>query len=153
MNSKQFFKQLGMLLYGIDGIYDEYGRKCKIASTNVLWILYALNDDEKHSKKDICDGWSIPRTTINTIIKDLEKQQMVEMIPIFGKRRKKIRIPDVIVYINGLPLIVIELKSFDEDAINATLEHSYAQLGSNSKHDGYRYDIPTLFNYNVEADV
>ena len=89
MNSKQFFKQLGMLLYGIDGIYDEYGRKCKIASTNVLWILYALNDDEKHSQKDICDGWSIPRTTINTIIKDLEQQQMVEMIPIPGKRREK----------------------------------------------------------------
>ena len=78
-----------MLLYGIDGIYDEYGRKNKIASTNVLWVLYALNDDEKHSQKDICDGWSIPRTTINTIIKDLEKQQMVEMIPIFGIRRKK----------------------------------------------------------------
>ena len=89
MNSKQFFKQLGMLLYGIDGIYDEYGRKCKIASTNVLWILYALNDDEKHSQKDICDGWSIHRTTINTIIKDLEQQQMVEMIPILGKRREK----------------------------------------------------------------
>ena len=33
---KQIFKQLGMLLYGIDGIYDEYGRKNKIASTNVL---------------------------------------------------------------------------------------------------------------------
>ena len=82
MNSKQFFKQLGMLLYGIDGIYDEYGRKSKIASPNVLWVLYALNDDEKHSQKDICDGWSIPRTTINTIIKDLEKQQMVEMITI-----------------------------------------------------------------------
>ena len=89
MNSKQFFKQLGMLLYGIDGIYDEYGRKNKIASTNVLWVLYALNDDEKHSQKDICDGWSIPRTTINTIIKDLEQQQMVEMIPILGKRREK----------------------------------------------------------------
>ena len=69
------------------------------------------------------------------------------------KEGKNIRIPDVIVYINGLPLIVMELKSFDEDAINATFEHSYAQLGSNSKHDGYRYDIPTLFNYNVEADV
>ena len=89
MNSKQFFKQLGMLLYGIDGIYDEYGRKNKIASTNVLWVLYAFNDDEKHSQKDICDGWSMPRTTINTIIKDLEQQQMVEMIPIPGKRREK----------------------------------------------------------------
>ena len=58
------------------------------------------------------------------------------------------RIPDVIVFINGLPLVVMELKSFDEDATDATLEHAYTQLGSNSEHDGYRYDIPTLFNYN-----
>lgn len=61
---------------------------------------------------------------------------------------KSIRIPDVIIYINGIPLIVMELKSFNEDAQEATLEHAYAQLGSNSEHDGYRYDIPTLFNYN-----
>ena len=59
------------------------------------------------------------------------------------------RIPDVIVYINGLPLIVMELKSFDEEATDATLEHAYTQLGSNSEHNGYRYDIPTLFNYNA----
>lgn len=65
------------------------------------------------------------------------------------KEGKNTRIPDVIVYINGLPLIVMELKSFDEDATNATLEHAYSQLGSNSEHDGYRYDIPTLFNYNA----
>lgn len=49
MNSIQFFKQLGMLLYGIDGIYDEYGRKNKIASPNVLWVLYSLNDDTEYS--------------------------------------------------------------------------------------------------------
>ena len=59
------------------------------------------------------------------------------------------RIPDVIVFINGLPLVVMELKSFDESATDATLEHAYAQLGSNSEHDGYRFDIPTLFNYNA----
>lgn len=59
------------------------------------------------------------------------------------------RIPDVIVFINGMPLIVMELKSFDEQATDATLEKAYEQLGSNSEHDGYRYDIPTLFNYNA----
>lgn len=58
------------------------------------------------------------------------------------------RIPDVIIYINGLPLVVMELKSFDEDATAATLEDAYAQLGSHSEHNGYRYDIPTLFNFN-----
>lgn len=62
---------------------------------------------------------------------------------------KNTRIPDVIIYINGLPLVVMELKSFGEDATDATLEHAYAQLGSDSESDGYRYDIPTLFNYNT----
>lgn len=62
---------------------------------------------------------------------------------------KSVRIPDVIIFINGLPLIVMELKSFDEFATDATLEHAYAQLGANSEHDGYRYDIPTLFNFNA----
>lgn len=59
------------------------------------------------------------------------------------------RIPDVIIYINGIPLVVMELKTFDESATDATLELAYAQLGSNSEHNGYRYDIPTLFNYNA----
>ena len=59
------------------------------------------------------------------------------------------RIPDVIVYINGIPLVVMELKSFDESATDATLDHAYTQLGSNSEHNGYRFDIPTLFNYNA----
>lgn len=62
---------------------------------------------------------------------------------------ESVRIPDVIVFVNGLPLVVMELKSFDESATDATLEHAYTQLGSNSEHDGYRYDIPTLFNYNA----
>ena len=59
------------------------------------------------------------------------------------------RIPDVVIYINGLPLIVMELKSFDENATDATLDHAYTQLGSNTESSGYRYDIPTLFNYNA----
>lgn len=59
------------------------------------------------------------------------------------------RIPDVLLYINGIPLVVMELKSFNEDANDATLENAYNQLGGNSEHDGYRYDIPTLFNYNT----
>lgn len=58
------------------------------------------------------------------------------------------RIPDVIIYINGMPLVVMELKSFDEEATDATLEKAYEQLGGNSRNSGYRYDIPTLFNYN-----
>jgi len=61
---------------------------------------------------------------------------------------KNTRIPDVIIYVNGIPLVVMELKSFDENATDATLEKAYEQLGQNTECSGYRYDIPTLFNFN-----
>ena len=66
----------------------------------------------------------------------------------FNEERNN-RIPDVIIYINGLPLVVMELKNFSEDATKAMLEDAYDQLGGCSEHDGYRYDIPTLFNYSA----
>jgi len=59
------------------------------------------------------------------------------------------RIPDVIIFVNGIPLIVMELKTFDEAGTNATLHHAFMQLGGGTERDGYRYDIPTLFNYNA----
>lgn len=65
------------------------------------------------------------------------------------KEGRNTRIPDVVIYINGIPLILMELKSFMEDATKATLEDAYAQLGGCSERDGYRYDIPTIFIYNA----
>jgi len=43
---------------------------------------------------------------------------------------------------------VFELKSieYNEDTF---IERAYEQLGRNGESDGYRYDIPTLFNYNA----
>ncbi|MDD4584803.1 MAG: type I restriction endonuclease subunit R, partial [Bacilli bacterium] len=58
------------------------------------------------------------------------------------------RIPDVLVFINGLPLIIFELKS-PECREDTFLQNAYDQLGGKGDKDGYRYDIPTLFNYNA----
>ncbi len=88
MNEKTFFYRLGKLIYQIDGVYDEYGRNSKISTPNLLWILYALNDGEKHSQKQICDDWAIPRSTANTIIKDLENKGYIGLTPIKGERRE-----------------------------------------------------------------
>lgn len=64
------------------------------------------------------------------------------------KENRNVRIPDVIIFVNGIPVVVFELKSieYNEDTF---LERAYEQLGGNSEADGYRYDIPTLFNYNA----
>lgn len=52
------------------------------------------------------------------------------------------RIPDVVLYINGLPLVVFEFKSAVRE--EATIHDAYIQLTTR-----YRRDIPELFKYNA----
>jgi type I restriction enzyme R subunit len=52
------------------------------------------------------------------------------------------RIPDAIVYINGIPLVVIEFKSAIRE--EATIHDAYVQLTTR-----YRREIPELFKYNA----
>ena len=51
-------------------------------------------------------------------------------------------VPDGIVYVNGLPLVVLEFKSAIKE--NTTIEDAYKQLTIR-----YRRDIPELFKYNA----
>ena len=49
--------------------------------------------------------------------------------------------PDIILFINGLPLVLMELKSPSKDEVNA--ENAYKQIRN------YMQDIPSIFNYNA----
>ena len=49
--------------------------------------------------------------------------------------------PDIILFVNGLPLVVIELKNAADE--NTTLTSAYRQL------ETYKQTIPSLFTYNV----
>lgn len=51
------------------------------------------------------------------------------------------RRPDIILFINGLPLVLIELKSPSKDEVGA--ENAYNQIRN------YMQDIPSIFNYNA----
>ncbi|RKI40430.1 MarR family transcriptional regulator [bacterium D16-51] len=44
---------------------------------NTLLLLDILSDKEQHSQKQICDDCHIPRTTLNTIIKECVKSEFV----------------------------------------------------------------------------
>lgn len=64
------------------------------------------------------------------------------------KESRNLRIPDVILFVNGIPLVIFELKSIEYN-VDTFIERAYEQLGRNGEADGYRFDIPTLFNYNA----
>ena len=55
------------------------------------------------------------------------------------------RRPDVIVFVNGLPLVVIELKSPSKDEVGA--ENAYHQIRN------YIHDIPSIFIYNASCVI
>ncbi len=50
------------------------------------------------------------------------------------------RRPDVLLFVNGLPLVIIELKNAADE--NATIESAYRQI------ETYKQQIPSLFTYN-----
>jgi type I restriction enzyme R subunit len=51
------------------------------------------------------------------------------------------RRPDLIIFVNGIPLILIELKSASDE--NVGIDSAYNQIQT------YKKDIPSLFNYNT----
>jgi len=69
---------------------------------------------------------------------DLNRYRVVNQLEIVGKEK---RIPDAILYINGLPLVVLEFKSAIRE--DATIHDAYVQLTTR-----YARDIPELMKYN-----
>jgi type I restriction enzyme R subunit len=69
-------------------------------------------------------------------------RNIVKIVNQLKMRGRCDRIPDGIVYVNGLPLVVLEFKSAIKE--NTTIMDAYKQLTIR-----YRRDIPELFRYNA----
>lgn len=62
----------------------------------------------------------------------------INQFTIIGNSQRR---PDIILYINGLPLVVIELKSLSNDSVG--IKEAYTQL------ERYKLEITELFKYNA----
>ena len=87
MNPKDFFYNFGRAIYHIDAVYNEFAKKSGVAPT-LLWILYALNDGENHTQREICVDWGLPKSTVNTVVSEMKQNGYIELEPIKGKRRE-----------------------------------------------------------------
>ena len=87
MNSRTFFYDFGRALYHVDSFYDEFAKKSNVSSA-LLWVLYALNDEKPHTQIEISNDWELPKTTVNTVIKEIQKEGYALLVPIKGKRRE-----------------------------------------------------------------
>lgn len=152
INEEVLFEQLKKINKGISGrILEE---AIFVIKRNDHPSLFERN---KVFHQFFVDGITIEdhKSEVNPLIRLVDFENIKNNIFEVGNQIKfkefsnrSVRIPDVILFVNGIPLVVMELKSFEN--INGTLlEDAFNQLGGNSESDGYRYDIPTLFNFNA----
>ena len=160
-NGEEIHKEVSDVLLRDDlraylrGRYDEAGitpleieRAVAKLTANVGFSLYENN---LHTYRLMVEGFSLKRD--DSSLPDL----YVEPIDFGGKslsnnifrvvnqleiKGAETRIPDGIVYVNGLPVVVLEFKSAVKE--ETTIMDAYRQLTVR-----YRRDIPELFKYNA----
>lgn len=133
--------------YADDGITLSEVESIILMLRSASGTVYEVN---KTVFKMICDGFIFnreDRTQKDLYIQliDFDKPdknifKIVNQVEIQG--REQLRIPDGIVYVNGLPLVVLEFKTAVQE--NTTIMDAYKQLTIR-----YRRDIPELFKYNA----
>ena len=69
----EMIRRLTLACNRMDGAYYLYARDCGV-NENTLALLYAINDGQPHSQKQVCEEWLIPKTTVNTIVRQLEAE-------------------------------------------------------------------------------
>ena len=119
-----------LMLKNISGsLYDVNKEVCKMLSDGFKFIR------EDRTQKDIYINLIDFDTPENNIFK------IVNQFEIIGNDNQ-MRIPDSIVFVNGIPVVVLEFKSAKKE--NTTISDAYTQLTVR-----YRRDIPELFKYNA----
>ena len=111
-------------------LYESNKYICKLLADG---LIFKRNDP---SKKDLhiryldIDPETLAKNNFFKIVNQLEIQG------------KELRIPDLIVYINGIPVVVFEFKTTIEEDIS--IHNAFKQLTKR-----YRRDIPELMKYNA----
>lgn len=131
--------------YKADGITeDEINRAIAKLETTEGGGVYTENVE---ALRLIQEGFSLKRT--NPKLPNLyvcpinyNGQNYFKFVNQFAIDGEHHRIPDGIVFVNGLPLVVLEFKNAIKQ--NTTIENAYKQLTKR-----YRRDIPRLFRYNA----
>lgn len=141
-------KQYLYARYAKDGITPSEVDSIILMLRNISGTIYEAN---KAVYKLICNGFILNREDktqkdlyIELIDFDIPKNNIFKVVNQFEivGINNQLRIPDGIVFINGIPIVVFEFKSAVKE--NTTIMDAYKQLTIR-----YRRDIPELFKYNA----
>ncbi len=77
----------------IEGIYAMGAKRVGI-KYNTLALFYALDDGRPHSQKEVCEQWLIPKTTVNTIVKECVEAGYIVLDTSQQTKEKEIRLTE-----------------------------------------------------------
>lgn len=60
-------------------------------SRSTVMVLYALDRDHAGTQKEVADWWLLPKQTVHTVVKDLERQGLVVLEAGRDQKEKRIR--------------------------------------------------------------
>lgn len=74
-------RRLFITISKMDGLYYLWGKSTGVKENMLMlmYALYVLNDDEVHTQKQICDLFLVPKTTVNTIVKECIRKGLVTL--------------------------------------------------------------------------
>lgn len=84
---KKQIRKIANTICEMNGAYYMLSKSAGVKE-NLFWLLYALDDGEFHSQKQICNDWMLPRATVNTLIKECEASGYVTLQSIPGRKRE-----------------------------------------------------------------
>lgn len=134
--------------YAKDGITPSEVDGVLLMLRNISGTLYEAN---KSFYKLLCDGFILNREDrsqkdiyIELVDFDTPENNIFKAVNQFEIEgiNGQMRIPDGIIFVNGVPVVVLEFKSAVKE--NTTIMDAYKQLTVR-----YRRDIPELFKYNA----
>ena len=84
-------QEFNQLLKKMDSVYDKLAKSSGISDT-AFWIIYTVkNEKETYKQKDLCVMWSYSKQTINSALKKLEEQNIIQLVSVpENKKDKKI---------------------------------------------------------------
>ena len=71
-----------------EGAYYRWAVRSGV-TPHTLDLFYALDDGQPHSQKQICEEWGIPKTTINTVVKDCRAAGYITLEPMPNQPRQR----------------------------------------------------------------
>lgn len=137
MKDKMFEKLIiyNQLFKELDLLYHNYAKYSGLSDT-AFWIIYSIQErSDAYTQKELCDNWSYSRQTVNSALKNLEQQQLIQLIPACDNRKNKqiflTPLGNALAERVIIPLIDAEKKAFSklgkedlDEFLNLTQKHN-----------------------------